>query len=94
MVRALCSVVTSEGSWNSYVSDEALHDGENGGHTLIAGVVWTLEAGGAVYEYDDVPRSPKRCRERARGVDMDKLHRPLGARRRMMDSWCPVPLCH
>ena len=24
---------------------------------------------------------------------VDKLHRPLGARCRMMGSWCPVPLC-
>ena len=86
MVRVLCSIVTSEGSWNSHVSDEMLHDGENGGRTLIAGVVWALEAGGDVHEHDYVPRSPERCRERARGVDVNKIHRPLGAHRRMMGS--------
>ena len=77
------------------MSDEALYDGESGGRSLIAGAVWALEAGGAVHKHYDVSRSPERCRERARGVDVDKLHRPLGARRRMMGSWCPVPLlCH
>ena len=50
--------------------------------------------GGAVHEHNDVPRSTERCRERARGIDVDKLHRPLGARRRIMGSWRPVPLCY
>ena len=73
MVRALCSVATSEGSWNSHASDGALNDGENGGRTLIAGAVRALEAAGGVHEHDDVPRSPERCRKRARDVDVDKL---------------------
>ena len=72
MVRAFCSVITPEGSWNSHVSDEALHDGEDGGRTLVAGAIWPLETGGAVHEHNDVPRSPERCRERARGVDVDR----------------------
>ena len=95
--RIVClfySVVTPDGSWNYHVSDEALHDGENGGRILVADAIWALEAGGAIHEHDDVPRPPERCRERARGVDVNKLHRPLGARRRMMGSRRPVPLCH
>ena len=55
MARVHFSVVTSEGSGSSHVSDEALHDGEDGGRTLIAGAVWTLEAEDAVHEHDDVP---------------------------------------
>ena len=81
MVCVLCSVITSKFSGNSHVSDKSLHDGENGGRTLIAGAVWALEAGGAVHKHYDVSRSPERCRERARGVNVDKLHRPVGARR-------------
>ena len=94
MVCVLCSVITSKCSGNSHVSDGTLHDGENGGRTLIAGAVWVLEVGGAVHKHYDVSRSPERCRERARGVNVDKLHRLLGARRRMIGSWCQVPLCH
>ena len=78
MVCVLCSVITPKGSWNSHVSDEMLYDGDDGGRTLVTGTVWALEAGGAVHEHNDVPRSPERCRERARGVDVDQLHRPLG----------------
>ena len=69
-----------------------LHDGEDGGRTLVTGVVWTLEAEGAIHEHNDATRSPERCRERARGVDVHQLHRPLGVRRRVMGSWRPVPI--
>ena len=33
----------SEGSWNSHVCNETLQEGEDGGRTLVAGAVWTLE---------------------------------------------------
>ena len=62
--------------------------------TLVAGAVGTLEARGAVHERNDVPRSPERGQERARGVDVYQLHRPLGARRHVMDSWRLVHLGH
>ena len=61
MVCVPCSVITSKCSGNSHVSDESLHDGENGGRTLIAGAVWALEAGGAVHKHYDVSRSPERA---------------------------------
>ena len=60
---------------------KTLHGGEDGGRTLVAGAVWTLEAGGVVHEHNDVPRSPERCRESAHSVDVYQLCRPLGARR-------------
>ena len=94
MVCVLSSVIPSKCSGNSHVSDETLHNGENGGRSLIAGAVQALEAGGAIHKHYDVSRSPERYRERTSGVNADKLHRPLGARRRMMGSWCPSPLCH
>ena len=80
-------VVTPQNSWHSHVCNESLYDGEDGGRTLVAGVVGTLESRGAVYEHNDVlPQSPERCRERTRGVNVYQLHRPLGARRRVMGS--------
>ena len=94
MVRVFCGIITPEGLWNSHVCNETLYDGEDGGRTLVAGAVWTLEAGCTVRKHDDVPRSPERCRERVRGVDVDQFHRFLGARRRVMGSWCPVPFGH
>ena len=59
MVCVLSSAITSKCSGNSHVSDETLHNGENGGRSLIAGAVWALEAGGAVTNittYRDPPR--------------------------------------
>ena len=94
-VRVFYSVVTPEGSSNFHVvSNEALHDDEDGVRTFVAGALSALEAGGGVRGHNYVLRSPERCRERVRGVDVDKLHRSLGARRRMMGSWRPVSLCH
>ena len=40
---------------NPHISDEALHIGEDGGRTFVAGAVWVLEVGGAVHEPNDVP---------------------------------------
>ena len=67
--------------------NESLYDGEDGGRTLVAGYLGTLESRGAVHKHNNVlPHSPERCRERTRGVNVYQLHRPLGARRRVMDS--------
>ena len=65
MVCVFCSVVSPESSCDSYLSNETLHDGEDGGRTLVVGAVWTLEARGAVHEHNDVPRSLEKCQERA-----------------------------
>ena len=82
-----CLVVTPENSWDSHVCNESLYDGEDGGRTLVAGVLGTLESRGAVHKNNDVlPHSPEICRERTRVVNVHQLHRPLGARRRVMGS--------
>ena len=71
-----------------------LFDGNDGGRTVNAGAGRVLEAKGAIHKYNDVPRSPERCWNRACGVDMYQLNWPLGARRRVMGSWRPVRLGH
>ena len=67
-VRVFCSVVTPHSLWNSHACNETLHDGKDGGRTLVAGAVRALEVRGDVHEHNDVPRSPERCPERARFV--------------------------
>ena len=86
VVCVFCSTVSPESSCNSYLCNETLHDGEDGGGTLVVGAVWTLEARGAVHKHDEVPHAPERCQRRARGVDVYQLRWSLGARRRVMGS--------
>ena len=82
-----CFVVTPQNSWDSHVCNESLYGGEDGGRTLVAGVLGTLESRGAVHKHNDLlPHSPAKCRVRTRGVNVYQLHRPLGARRRVMGS--------
>ena len=59
MIRAFCSVVIPESSWNSHVWNETLHNGEDGGRTLGADAVWTLKGRGTVHKHNRcVFRSP------------------------------------
>ena len=56
---------------------EKKKDGNDGGRTVEAGVVRTLEAKGAIHKHNDVPRFPERRRDRACGVNVYQLKRPL-----------------
>ena len=92
VVRLFSHVVTPESLSNCHVCNETLYDGKNGGRTRVTGAVGTLEVRGAVHKHYDVQRPPEKSRERTRGMDVYQFHRPLCARRRVVGSWCPVPL--
>ena len=77
MILVCCSVFTPECSWNSHVYNNILLDGNDGGRTVEAGAVRILEAKGAIHNHNDVPRFPERRRDRACGVDVYQLKRPL-----------------
>ena len=55
-----CFVVTPQNSWDSDVCNESLYGGEDGGRTLVAGVLGTLESRGAVHNITTYYRTPSR----------------------------------